>query len=166
MQFQLSNVLRVAPATFWDQLFFDEAYNQGLYVALGFANMQVLKLDREPSAVHRTLRAEPPIHAPAVLKRKLVGKLFYTEAGTFDLSTRRWTFQSIPSVLPDQVSIRGEIELLPHADGSLHRVDLDVRVTAWGIGSIIEHVIERNTRESFATTLAFTERWAKEKGLV
>lgn len=166
MKFRLLQVLRVAPATFWDQIFFDEAYNQALYVALGFDNMRVLSQEATPASIRRVLRAEPPIHAPAVIKRKLSGKVFYTEDGTLDLQTRRWTFSSVPSVLPDQVSIRGTITLSPHTEGAEHCVDIDVQVSAWGIGNLVEHIIERNTRESFAITIPFTERWAKEKGLV
>ncbi len=166
MKFHVANVVRVAPATFWDQLFFDQAYNQSLYVALGFANMHVLSLDRQPATITRSLRAEPPLHAPAVIKRRLEGKFFYTERGEFDRVSKRWTFESIPSVLADQVSIRGTIELLPHAHGAEHCVDIEARVTAWGIGSLIERVIERNTRESFATTISFTEQWVQQKGLV
>ncbi len=166
MKFSVSNVLRVAPEIFWEQIFFDEAYNQGLYAALGFATMQVISSDRQPGLIRRSLRAEPPIHAPSALKRKLEGKLFYTEEGEFDLTTRRWSFRSSSSVLPDKVSIRGTIALSPHAEGAQHLVEIEARVTAWGLGSVIERVIERNTRDSYATTIAFTERWATEKGLV
>jgi hypothetical protein len=166
VKFEIVNLLRVAPATFWDELFFDEAYNQSLYAALGFVSMRVLSFDRQATVVRRGLQAEPPIHAPAALKRKLTGKVFYSEEGELDLVHKRWTFRSNSSVMPDQVSIRGQIELLPHAEGALHRVEIDARVNAWGIGSVIEHLIERNTRESYDKTIAFTERWAREKGLV
>lgn len=166
MKFEIVNVLRVAPATFWDQLFFDEAYNQSLYAALGFVSVRVLSFDRQPTLIRRSLQAEPPIHAPAALKRKLTGKVFYTEEGELDLVNKRWSFRSNSSVLPDKVSIRGTIECSPHAEGALHRVEIDACVNAWGIGSVIEHLIERNTRESYANTIAFTERWATEKGLV
>lgn len=166
MKFQLTHVLSVSPATFWGRLFFDRTYNEHLYQALGFANMQVLELEeRADGCVRRLLRAEPPLHVPAILKSKLQGKIFYTEDGIYDPAAQTWVFRSIPSVVPDQVSITGRIQLSPHAKGALHAVEVEARVTAWGVGALIERVIERNTRDSFAITTQFIDRWAAEKGL-
>jgi len=164
----LTHVMRVTPATFWEHVFFDPAYNRALYEALGFASMQVISLDSPPDgAIRRELRAEPPLHVPAAIKRKLQGRIFYTEHGHFDVPGQAWKFRSVPSVIPDQVSIVGSLHLAPHPRGALHAVELEARVSAWGfIGSLIEGVIERNSRESFATTVAFTDRWAEEKGLI
>lgn len=160
--------MRVTPATFWERVFFDAAYNRALYEALGFASMQVISLDSPPDgAIRRELRAEPPLHVPAAIKRRLSGKIHYTEHGHFDLPSQAWEFRSVPSVMADQVSIAGRLHLAPHPRGALHSVELEARVSAWGIiGKLVESVIERNSRESFATTVAFTDRWAEEKGLI
>jgi len=166
VKFQVTHILSVTPATFWGQLFFDRVYNEQLYQALGFANMQVLSLEEQADGVvRRVLRAEPPLHVPAVLKAKLQGKIFYTEDGSYDPARQIWVFRSIPSVVPDQVSITGRIQLSPHDKGALHEVDVEARVTAWGVGALIERVIERNTRDSLAVTTQFIDRWAREKGL-
>ena len=167
MKFTLRHAVHLSPATFWQRVFFDDEYNRLLYVALGFADMRVLSLDSPADGkIRRVLRAEPPINLPMVLKRKLQGKVFYTEQGHFEPATQSWAFQSIPSVLSDQMSIQGRLQLLPHPEGSTHVVDLDVRVTAWGMGPLLEGLIERNARDSFATTVGFTNRWAEQKGLV
>jgi len=167
VKFALAHVMHVTPETFWGRVFLDEEYNRGLYAELGFAGMQILSFDRPPDgAARRVLRAEPPLHVPAALKRKLQGKVFYTEHGHFDVPSQSWHFRSVPSVMSDQVSIVGRVHVAPHPEGAVHTVDLEAHVSAWGIGGLIESVIERNSRESFATTIAFTDRWAREKGLV
>jgi hypothetical protein len=44
-------------------------------------------------------------------------------------------------------------------------VELDVRITALGLGSMIEKLVEKNVRESYAVTTRFTNAYAAEKGL-
>ena len=91
--------------------------------------------------------------------------VYDTETGTYDPAEHSWTFTSVPSVLPGQVQISGRIHLTPHAQGSTHSCELDVCIKAWGIGGMIERVMEKNTRESFTRNAEFTNRYAKQHGL-
>ncbi len=167
MRCVLTHVMRVTPATFWERIFFDDAYNRALYEKLGFEGMRVISFESPPDgAIRRELRAEPPMRVPAAIKRKLQGKVYYTEYGQLDVPSQTWAFRTVPSVIPDQLSVVGSVHLAPHPRGALHSVELVACVSAWGIGSLIESVIERNSRESFATTAVFTDRWAEEKGLI
>src|SRR5262245_21655798 len=98
MHVRIINTFRVSPRVFWQQLFFDEEYNRGLYRALGFPQCEVQKLETlADGRVHRVLRAVPPIKAPEIIRRQLEGRLYYIEEGSYDPRTERWEFENRPS---------------------------------------------------------------------
>jgi hypothetical protein len=163
---RIENVFHVTPDTFWERLFFDAEYNAGVYRELGFTACEVLALDRlADGRVRRLLRAEPPIKAPDLLKRRLAGRVFYTEEGTYDPARRVWEFANESSMASDSTRVSGSIRAEPHAEGMLHVVELDIQVSAFGLGGMVEKLIEKNTRESYRVTTAFTNRFAREQGL-
>ncbi len=167
MKSSIVNHLRVSPETFWEKLFFDEAYNRGLYETLRFASYEVTSLEHLPGGViRRTLRAEPPLDVPEFLKRRLQGHIYYTEDGHYDPVTATWSFRNVPSVAPDQVYVGGTIRLRPHALGAEHVCELEARVSAFGFGSVIAKLIDQNTRASYLLTVAYTNRYAAERGLL
>ena len=167
MRARIENVFHVRPDTFWNVLFFDEEYNARLYRELGFDAVEVRALEElGEGRVRRTLRAEPPVNAPAMLKKKLQSKLSYEEEGVYDRKAQRWQFKSTSSIAPESTRIGGAITSAPHAQGMLHIVELDVHIQALGLGGLIEKVVERNVRESYKVTTRFTNAYAAEKGLL
>jgi hypothetical protein len=167
MQVRITNVFRVSPRVFWQRLFFDAEYNRGLYQALGFSVCEVQRLETAPDGcVRRVLRAVPPIKAPEVVQRRLEGRLYYLEDGSYDPRTELWTFKSEPSLAPESTKISGVIRAEPDSAGMRHVVDLSVQVSAFGLGSLIERVIEKNTRESYRATAEYTNDFVKRPGFV
>ena len=166
MRSEIRNLLHVTPETFWDRLFFDQDFNEGVYREMGFETYAVEREERnEAGDVERVVRGVPPLRVPGIIKRRLDGRVYYREEGQLEAATGVWSFVSQPSVVPDQVDIRGRIHLEPHPEGCTHVCELNTRITAWGIGRLIERIVDRNTRESYTVFTAFTNRWAREKGL-
>ena len=166
MQFTIENVLRVRPDVFW-QLFFDTAYNEGLYRELRFDSYEVLELERRDDGyVRRKLRAVPPLSGPDFLKKQLRGLVYYVEEGHYDPALDLWTFENHTSLKAGTTQVTGTIRLAPHPEGTLQRVDLDVRVSALGLGGIVERQIEKGTRESYRVAAAYANRYAAEHGLL
>jgi hypothetical protein len=166
MQARIENIFRVTEATFWDVLFFEHEYNARLHKELGFDTYEVRAIeDLGDGKVRRLLRAEPPLKVPEMLRKKLQSRLYYEEEGVYDRLARRWEFSSNTSVARDSTKISGVITTRPHPEGTLHVVELDVRITALGLGSMIEKLVEKNVRESYAVTTRFTNAYAAEKGL-
>jgi hypothetical protein len=166
MHARIENVFRVTEATFWDVLFFDYEYNSRLHKELGFQTYEVRAIeDRGEGKVFRALRCEPPLKVPEMLRKRIQSRVFYEEEGVYDRQARRWTFSSTSTVMPDSAKIGGIITTQPHPEGTLHIVELDVRITALGLGGMIERIIEKNVRESYAVTTRFTNAFATEKGL-
>jgi len=163
----IESVFRVRPDVFWDRLFFDAEYNAGLYRALAFESYEVLSLVRhDDGRIERKLRAEPPLSGPELLKRQLRGRIYYVEEGSYDPTRGVWTFVNRTSVAAGTTQVSGVIEAKPHADGMLHVVELDVRVSALGLGSLVERAIEKSTRESYRVTTAYTNTFAERHGLL
>lgn len=167
MKTRIENVFRVTPETFWERLFFDADYNAGVYGALGFEAYEVLALETlSDGRVRRVLRAEPPLQAPEMLKKRLKGRVFYTEEGFYDPARRIWEFANESSMASDSTKVRGSIRAESHAEGMLHVVELDIQVSAFGLGGVVERLIEKNTRESYRVTTAFTHAYAEQHGLL
>jgi hypothetical protein len=167
MRARIENVFHVTPATFWEVLFFDEEYNNRLYAELGFDAVEVKGIERLPDGrVRRSIRCEPPVRAPDLLKKRIQNKLAYEEEGTYDPRGPRWDFKTLSNVAPESTKISGAITAEPHTHGMLHVVELDITISVFGLGGMIEKVLEKNIRESYRVTTRFTNAFAVEKGLV
>jgi hypothetical protein len=166
VEVQIVNTIRVSPTTYWEQLFFDPEYLRGLYVALAFPSCEVQQQSVDAQGrTRRVLRAVPPFSAPDFIRKKLEGRLFYTEDGTYDPRSGRWSFSTAVSVASDKVDIRGVIHTEPAAQGLRHVLDLSAKVSAFGVGPLFEKLIEKNTRDSYTVMADFTNRFAAQRGI-
>lgn len=166
MQITFENIFNVAPDVFWNRLFFDADYNAGLYRGLSFESYQVLALETLPDGrIKRSLRAEPPLSGPEFVRRALRGRIYYVEEGSYDPASGAWEFVNESSVKAGNTKVSGVIRALPHPEGMRHLVELDVQVSALGLGSMIERQIEKGTRESYLFTTRYTNAYAAEHGL-
>ena len=158
-------MFRVRPEIFWTHLFFADDYNEGLYRELRFESYRVLSLERlADGRVRRTLRAAPPLSGPELVRRTLKERIFYDEEGVYDPARGTWEFVNRSSVAAGTTQIAGTIRVEPHPEGLRHIVDLDLRVSALGLGVVIERAIEKSTRESYAITTAYTNAYAERRG--
>jgi hypothetical protein len=166
VEVQIVNTLRVSPAIYWGQLFFDPEYLRDLYVALAFAQCEVQQLSVDAQGrTRRVLRAVPPFSAPDFIRKKLEGRLYYVEDGTYDPGSGRWSFSTAVSVAADKVDIRGVIHTEAVPEGLRHVLNLTARVSAFGVGSLLERLIEKNTRDSYTVMSDFTNRFAARRGV-
>lgn len=166
--FTLRDVFDTDVDTYWDRIFFDAEYNERIYrEALGFKSFTILEQTGEPGQVRtRTMRTEPAADAPAVV-RKMIGDSFsYTERGTFDPSTKIWTYSITTSGMPEKIKIGGRLWAEPQGDRKCVRVaEIGIEVKIFGVGSAIEKFIEKTTRDSYVKATAFTNRFIAEKGV-
>lgn len=167
MHATIESIFHVAPDVFWSRLFFDAEYNAGLYRQLRFESYEVLALETlADGRIKRSLRAEPPLSGPEMVRKALRGRIYYVEEGTYDPAQGAWTFVNHSSVKAGDTQVSGVIRTLPHPEGMRHVVELEVRVSALGLGSLIERQIEKGTRESYLVTTAYTNAYAAEHQLV
>jgi hypothetical protein len=164
---QIVNIIDVSPEVYWQKLFFDEDYHHALYAELSFPSCRIERLETDACGrTRRVLRAVPPIQAPDFVRKQLEGKLYYVEDGTYDPATGLWQFTNKVSVARDSVEIKGVIHTEPLPRGMRHVLDLEAKVSVFAVGSMFEHLIEKNTRDSYSVMRDFTNRYARDKGLL
>lgn len=147
--------------TFWS-VFLDPAYTRAFYLdELHFKGLRVL----ESGETTRKLHITPRLNLPGPIAR-LVGDSFaYEEHGTLDRKTDTWSWRmvrpaGVGSSQKDLISTSGTTRIAPGGAGQCRRTD-DVTVEAhvFGLGGVIESIVEKEMHSSWAREKAFFERW-------
>jgi hypothetical protein len=144
MEVTVRHIFDVDIATYWEDLFFDEAYQRALHLeGLGCvtAEIQTLETDAE-GRVHQTILVEPRVAMPGPVRKILGERVRYVEDGQFDPADKRYRFQIIPSTLKKRSEIKGLLWVEPVDE---HRVErfckMTVEVKLRGAGKLIEKFI-------------------------
>lgn len=168
MRFRCSNVFNCDANTYWTKVFFDPEYNKGLYLGtLGFKQFEILELTGEPGGDRtRKMFTEPKSDAPAVVTKLIGGGLSYTETGRFDAKSQKWTYAITTNKLSEKVRIGGTLWVEPRGDKRIERIcEVDLEVSVFGVGGVVEKFIADTTRESYEKTAVYTNDWLAKQSL-
>jgi hypothetical protein len=168
MKFTIRHTFSTDADTYWNQIFFDEEYNRSLCLDyLKFSLFRVLSFSKEnDGTIMRRLEIAPRVEIPGAIKKVLGDSANYVEEGTFDPVARRWNFNVIPHVASNKIKTRGEMWLEARGDKRVERTCvINTEVKVFGIGKMIEELIEKQTRASYDEAAVFTEKWIRDKGL-
>lgn len=168
MRYRISHLTNTDIDTFWDKLFFDEAYNEALYSGhLRFSTYNVQKLEKQADGtVVKRVEAAPPIELPGTIKKVLGDFSSYIEDGVYNPKTRRYVVNVTPSTAADKVKTRVEVWCEPKGDKQCERIaEIDNEVKIFGVGKVVEKFIEQQMRDTYDKAAEFTNRWIAEKGL-
>lgn len=149
MKFTVREKINCSAAEFWETFASDE-YVHAATKAAGSLSCEVVDHDgAPPAAFSRTVQMVNPVDAPGPAKKLLGDTQTVTDSGAYDPAGGRWTYTVRPSTMGDKIKIRGTITLEERADGTVDKVnELDVSVKIFGLGTMIEKVIEAQTRRS------------------
>jgi len=168
MRFTLKHLIETDAETFWNKLFFDEEFNRSLCSGhLKFRTFRTLDLKREPNGViTRRTENSPAADVPKIIAKALGDTVSYIEEGRFDPTSKKWSFSAIPGVAANKIHSVGELWVETRGDKRIERfVEIDIQVKIFGIGSLVEQLIEKNSRELYGKAADFTNQWIREKGL-
>lgn len=168
MRYTIKHTLNTDVDTFWDKIFFDAEYNEQLFKRrLKFHVYEVLAMERRPDgSVRRRIDCAPPMEIPAIAKKFFGDSTGYVEDGVLDPKTRKFNTEVQPKMGADKIQMKVSLWVEPRGDKRIERiVDIDSSVKIFGIGKVIEGLIEKNTRESYDIAAAFTNQWIAEKAL-
>lgn len=168
MRYTIRHTFNTDADTFWGKIFFDPAYNETLFLThLGFAQYKLLELDEQPDgSVKRRVECSPKVEIPAAVKKVIGDSASYVETGRFDPKTRRFSVEVQPRVAADRIQTHVTMWVEPRGDKKIERfVEVDSTVKVFGVGGMIEKLIEQQTRASYDAAAAFTNKWIAEKGL-
>lgn len=153
--------------TFWNECVFNDEYNKKLYLeTLRFPGYQVLESADHESTRTRTVRIDPPVTGiPGPVKKVLGDRFAYTEKGTFDKKTKRYTFTVTPSAMADKTHTSGEL-WCEKRDGEKRitrfaRIKVEVKIMM--IGKLVEEKILGDLKSSYDAAAKFTNEWVKAR---
>lgn len=169
MRYTIKHTIETDLETFWSKLFFDPEFNRSMFLDhLGFTSYRVLEDRTDPDGTrHRRVESTPKVELPAPARKLFGDNLSYTEVGRFDPSTKHYFVDALPpKVAGDKVKTTSEIWAEPVSDKRIERiVTVDCSVKVFGLGTLLEGIIEQQTRDNYAKAAEYTNRWIREKGL-
>ncbi|HEU4405288.1 MAG TPA: DUF2505 domain-containing protein [Polyangiaceae bacterium] len=162
--FTMTHDINCSVEEFW-QGFLDPEFNRQLYnQELRFSKYEVVEQKEEGNQVKRTVEAKPPLNMPGPVAKALGEGFGYREIGTLDRSKSTYEWRWVTSALTDKLSVEGTMKVEPAGDQRCKRV-VTIRIGAkiFGVGGLIESAAEKNMREGWDASAAFTNRYAASK---
>lgn len=153
--------------TYWAKIFFDEKFNEALFVEdLGFKRT-LEELKEDDAKITRRVYVEPPTgNLPGPLKKVVGDKLGYTEVGTLDRTTKKYSFKATPSTMAEKTKIFGDLWCEAKGDKKCVRVvKMTVEVKVMLVGGMVEDRIVADLRTSYDKGAVFTNNWIKKHGI-
>lgn len=154
--------------TFWSKIVFNEEFNKKLYEgALKFPGWKLVDSKEDDAKIVRRVQVDPPVgDLPGPVKKVIGDRLAYTEEGTFDKKTKRYSFKVTPSTMADKTKVSGELWAEKIGDKKIRRMcRISVEVKVFMVGGMVEDRIMQDLRSSYDNSTAYTNQFIKENGL-
>ena len=153
---------QMTPDRFWNEVFFDPDFTQGLYRdGLGYGDCEVLSesVDAQGNR-ERTLKVYPKLDMPGPVRKILGGRFYYEERGEYDAQRRRWVaVLTIPRV-GDRLSLTTTMWLEDRPDGCSDRfAQIDVNIRIFGLRGLFERFAEKSLREGYVKATKYTNEY-------
>lgn len=168
MRYTIKHTIETDVDTFWNKLIFDAEFNRALFQDyLGFTTYRLIEDRTEPNGErHRRVECTPKVELPAAARKIFGDNLGYTEVGRYDPAQRKYFVQVLPNVGGDKVKTTTDLWTESIGDKRMERiVNVDNTVKVFGLGTLLEGFIEQQTRDNYAKSADFTNRWIRERGL-
>ncbi len=161
MQFTLSHQYGIPAERFWDDVFFDDGYNEQLYgEGLRFEAFDIQQFERrEDGTAYRRVRVTPRLVMPKPVKKIFGDSVSYVEEGRLD-TRGHFVTTIIPNRMADKIHIGTDMWLEPRGAERCERfARFEVKVRAFGLGKILERFFEKTMRDSYEAAASFTNDW-------
>jgi hypothetical protein len=164
--FTMTHEIDCSVETFW-KIFFDPEYNTTLFKdELRFPKWVILEYKESDTEIFRKIDGQPRMDAPAVVAKALGPSFGYVEDGTFDKKTEIFRFKMKTSVMSDKLTNFGSVRVEKIGDKRCRRVvEITAEAKVFGIGGVIEKVLENSFRTGWQHSAEFIGKWVKDKGL-
>ena len=153
--------------TYWSKIVFDEGFNKAMYVDHLGIKWTLQDQKEDDAKITRRVHVEPPVgNLPGPVKKVIGDKLAYTEEGSFDKKTKRYTFKVTPSTMAEKSRISGELWTEKAGDKKVIRhAKMHVEVKVMLVGGMVEERIISDLRQSYDKGTTFTNDYIKKHGL-
>lgn len=155
----IENVFIGVSCSDFEQLYFDESFNDALGRALRMGR-KLLHLERTPERIIRHVCFEPDRDPDSPANQAFgTSRASFVEELDYDVRTHRGAWKTIPNLFADRVRNAGTIEFAPADGGTRRTVRGEVSVSLFGFGRIVEKMIVSEIDKNYASTTRFTTEW-------
>jgi hypothetical protein len=151
--------------TFWSEVFFNDEYNQKLFLErLKFERWVVVERTETADGFRRVIEAVPSVgDLPGPIKALLENGVGYREEGEYSRSKSHYSVRVTPSSLADRVQVTGQMDVEDLGGGRCRRVYLaDVTARVRFVGGMLEKRILDDIERSYEKSAKFTESWLRD----
>ena len=146
------------------ELLLDKEFEDGLWDAVGFTNVEILELKQEEGRRFRKAKVTPSTDLPGFLKKVVGGATGYYEVTDWDIKARVNRWNTYLSERMPGVNISGTFIVHEAGEGKCRRVaEGEVNVRLPLIGKKIEEFLINETKKSYVKINAYTEKWILER---
>jgi hypothetical protein len=163
MSYTVKHIIDTDVEGFW-RMFFDVEVARAMLREFGNPGSFEILEERtdDQGLLHRRIECRSNVDLPSLAK-KLVGDGTYTEVGCFDSKQKRYSAECIPKVNADKFRTSFEVVVHPIDDG--RRVERHITthntVKVFGIGGMVEGLLERGQRDAHEQSAKFANKWLK-----
>ncbi len=163
MKYTIDQEFRCESVERFAAVYFSEPFNEGVAKELGLKERRLVEeepLDGE--RVRRRVRMIPSVQLPGALK-KLIGdhEINYDEVSTYDRARQEVEF-FIDSAARDRLEVKGTIRFLQSPGGVRRLIDCEANARVFGVGGLIEKLIESEVKKSYETIARVMQRYLDE----
>lgn len=163
-KFTVTHEINCDVETFW-KTFFDKDFNEKMFLqGLGFPEFRVVEQNETDSRLTRRVAGQPKMELPGPVAKLLGSNFRFTEDGTWDKSSKVWSFKMTPSTLADKLRQEGTMRIESVGPGKVRRIaELFIEAKVFGVGGLIESTTEKQLRDGWDKSAVFMNRYLADK---
>ena len=166
MKVSTSHTFPISEDTFWKEIYFNEEYNNTLYIEHIHAEAyETVEFEENDDEIIRQVRITPKQEAPKIITKFIKGKLSYLEKGRFDKKDKIFRFNVTPSAMTDKLTINGKVFVESRGGSITRTIDLDLTAKIFGVGGQVEKFIGGQIRKGYDESFPYTIAWIKTHNL-
>jgi hypothetical protein len=163
MKYTIDQEFRCESVERFAAVYFSETFNEVVAIELGLKERRLVEEEPvEGERVRRRVRMIPSVQLPGALK-KLIGdhEINYDEVSTYDPKSHALEFY-IDSAARDRLEVKGTIRFVKTASGVRRLIDCEANARVFGVGGLIERLIESEVKKSYETIAKVMQRYLDE----
>lgn len=163
MKYVIDQEFRCESVERFRDVYFSEDFNNRVAGEIGLKERRLVEEKTlDDGRVLRRVRMVPNVQLPAALK-KLIGdhEIAYDEVSTFDPAKNEVEY-FIDSKAKDRVSVTGIIRFVPSSGGVRRVIDCEVSAKVFGLGGVIEKLIESEVKKGYEKIALVMQRYLDE----
>lgn len=158
VNFDIRHELPMSVERFWAEIFRSEEFNRALYIEHMGCGYELEVWD--PATGERRARVWPNKNVPQALIPLIGDKLGFVEEGTCDDDAERYDFRVVPSSFSERIRVGGTVVTRPLSEQTCERtVTFEIEARMFGIGRLVENLLESGTRDSYDKNLSFIKAY-------